>query len=182
MTVANLQAMPIRQVNVNGILTGAKNVDVGGKLFDVAFVDGTCIDVFSGCDSNEDFAIRGSFGALLDQVFVDTPIGNFGSHPGLISGCGDLEICFLLVPIGLGDEFHRFLVFVDSLCIPGGGCGEGGATNIETDYSQDPQQTWAVWSPSQNEVDSPGTMLCLGIGRLALVLAQRRSRPHSAKG
>jgi hypothetical protein len=41
---------------VGGQLIGASNVDVGGGLYDVVFTDGTCIALFSGCDSNSDFA------------------------------------------------------------------------------------------------------------------------------
>ena len=62
-------------------LTGATNVNVGGVLYDVEFVDGTCINVFSGCDNAaEDFAFSSvevatsAANALLSQVFVDTPV------------------------------------------------------------------------------------------------------------
>jgi hypothetical protein len=33
---------------VGGQLLGASNVDVGGNLFNVQFLDGTCIDLFDG--------------------------------------------------------------------------------------------------------------------------------------
>ena len=37
-------------VNGSGILLGAEGVNVGGTLYDVEFVDGTCIALFDGCD------------------------------------------------------------------------------------------------------------------------------------
>jgi hypothetical protein len=37
-------------VDSNGILTGATGVNVGGTLYDVEFVDGSCIALFDGCD------------------------------------------------------------------------------------------------------------------------------------
>ena len=40
---------------VGGQLMGASGVDVGGILYDVEFLDGTCIDLFSGCDESADF-------------------------------------------------------------------------------------------------------------------------------
>ena len=68
-------------------LTGASNVDVGGTLYDVTFEDGTCIEVFSGCnDAAEDFAFTTSANAqlaaqaLLDQVFLD-PNSSGGGAP-----------------------------------------------------------------------------------------------------
>ena len=63
---------------VDGILYGASDVDVLGQLYDVEFLDGTCIALFSGCDSTSDFAFttltgaRTAAGALLSQVFVDS--------------------------------------------------------------------------------------------------------------
>ncbi len=40
---------------VGGILHGASGVDVGGTLYDVEFLDGTCIVLFNGCDQSSDF-------------------------------------------------------------------------------------------------------------------------------
>src|SRR5688572_27474840 len=66
-----------------GELTGALEVDVGGTLYNVAFVEGTCVDLFSGCDEVSDFTFTSLGGAtqasqaLLDQVFLDVTEGNF---------------------------------------------------------------------------------------------------------
>ena len=87
-----------------GILTGARNVDVGGFFYDVKFVDGTCHDVFAGCDALSDFQFETFEGAvaaadaLLKQVFVDVPsAGNFDTHPELTFGCTDASLCFARV-------------------------------------------------------------------------------------
>ena len=50
-------AAPILQVT-GGILTGATGVDVGGTLYDVELLDGSCVSVFSGCDDVSDFAFQ----------------------------------------------------------------------------------------------------------------------------
>ena len=74
---------------VGGQLMGASGVDVGGTLYNVEFLDGTCIDLYSGCDENTDFTIDSEASALLasqallDQVFLDVSEGSFDSLPGL---------------------------------------------------------------------------------------------------
>ncbi len=39
----------------DGQFLGATGVDVGGTLYDVTFVDGTCITLFDGCNEIADF-------------------------------------------------------------------------------------------------------------------------------
>jgi len=81
-------------LNVSGgQLTGASNVNVNGNLFDVEFLDGTCVGLFGGCDELSDFAFdneeeaNAAAQSLLDQVFVDDPVlGNFDTDPQLTSG------------------------------------------------------------------------------------------------
>ena len=97
-------ANPVLLVNGGGILTGARNVDVDGLFYDVKFVDGTCHDVFAGCDALSDFQFATFEGAvaaadaLLKQVFVDVPsVGNFDTHPELTFGCTDASLCFARV-------------------------------------------------------------------------------------
>jgi len=62
------------QINDSGILTGATGVEVGGTLYNVHFLDGTCADLFNGCDNAADdfaFTTKGdaqtAAPALLDQ-------------------------------------------------------------------------------------------------------------------
>ena len=40
--------------NGSGQLTGATGVDVSGTLYDVTFEEGSCAEVFSGCDNVSD--------------------------------------------------------------------------------------------------------------------------------
>ncbi len=87
----------------NGQLTGANEVDIDGTLFNVQFVDGTCIALFSGCDSVADFDFQTqaratqASQALLDQVFLDG-IGRFDSQPILTNGCDLSNTCFVFTP------------------------------------------------------------------------------------
>ena len=101
----------------NGLLAGATGVDVGGTLYDVRFVDGTCEALFADCDAPGDFPFpsdeeaRGAFQgepprdaeirvaleALSTQVFLDTAAGQFDSDPGLTVGCAPGS-CNIAVP------------------------------------------------------------------------------------
>ena len=90
----------------SGQLTGAQNVDLNGTLYDVTFVDGTCIALFSGCDALADFdfitaaTATVAANALLNQVFTDTGSGSFDTEPELAFGCTSSTICGALIPFG----------------------------------------------------------------------------------
>ncbi|MBW2667882.1 MAG: hypothetical protein JRE13_16465, partial [Deltaproteobacteria bacterium] len=80
-------------VDGGGQLFGAFDVNVGGTLYDVEFVAGTCIALFDGCDDVSDFTFQTEAAAitasqaLLDQVLLDSIEGNFDSQPNLTNGC-----------------------------------------------------------------------------------------------
>ena len=91
-----------------GRLIGAADVDVGGTLYDVEFADGSCTSLFDGCDSIDDFTFvtqaeaTAAAQALLDQVLVDGPAGQFDSVPSQVAGCAGatsvLSGCAFLIP------------------------------------------------------------------------------------
>lgn len=172
------------QVNGNGILTGATDVNVGGTLYDVEFLDGTCAALFNGCDANSDFTFQTFAGAvaasqaLLDQVFVNTgvngnPFGNFDSDPAFTQGC-TFFACFTATPYvvtapgsastvsafnNTGNSDSLFGPFVFSF-----------DTTTRTDI------TWARWTPAANPVPEPATITLFGLGLGALVLWDYRRR------
>ena len=98
-------------VDNNGLLTDAKGVQVGGSLFDVSFIDGTCISVFDGCDEQSDFTFdnladaEAASQALFDQVFVVNPDNgdDYDLDAGVIAGCGLAGGCNIRNPYGLFD-------------------------------------------------------------------------------
>ena len=86
-----------------GQLLGATDVEVNGGFYNVSFQDDTCISLYGGCnDSNFVFttevAATSAAQALLDQVFIDGPLGEFDSNAGLISGCTHPDECFAITP------------------------------------------------------------------------------------
>jgi hypothetical protein len=107
-------------VNGSGILTGATGVVVNGVSYDVHIVGGTCESVYGGCGLSTfdftDFNTAQAAGkALLDQVYIDTPLGSFGSDPSKTYGCiGSREcyshIAFQVLHYGEGTiQVRRFL-------------------------------------------------------------------------
>jgi hypothetical protein len=172
-------------VNGSGILTGATGVNVGGTLYDVEFVEGTCAALFDGCDSVNDFTFTTDADALLagqallDQVFLDTAKGEFDSDPGLTFGCIDTTfgVCAAMTPFGFG-EFATGALGVLM------GAAENDAAIaldnvfsqlllLDTDSSATDEVVFARWAPAaETALPEPATVSLLGLG-LAGVGARR---------
>jgi hypothetical protein len=96
-------ATPVLEVDSGGLLVGAQGIEVGGAVYDVEFVEGSCDTVFGGCDP-ANFAFT-SFAdavaaaeALLAQVF-DPPNTAFDADPNLTFGCGTgVVLCSIFTP------------------------------------------------------------------------------------
>jgi hypothetical protein len=136
-----------------------------------------------GCDDPTDFIFptgataTAAAQALLDQVFLDGPLGQFDSNPNLTFGCSGTHVCQALTP---------FLVSGVVMYVGGalnydtGGFGTDGAEVVGTlsgaDLSQTGANVFAKWTPAApTPVPEPAslTLVCLG---LATVAANRRRR------
>lgn len=169
----------------SGILTGAKNVDVGGKLYDVEFLDGTCEALFSGCDQTTDFGIqsqsdaRAAAQALLDQVLLDGPLGNFDSDTSKTRGCSSLTICGTAVPYSL--NFNGVaVIFAENY--PAGGLSDetSSLTFSGFNFASIPDLNFARFTPAAVTTPVPESatwaMMIGGFGLLGA--AARRRKPN----
>ena len=175
-------------VDSNGILTGATGVDVGGTLYDVQFVDSTCAVAFGVCEvSSFPFTTQAdavaAAQALLDQVFLDGPLGQFDSQAGLTFGCAlAAGSCLSLVP------YYAF----------GGGVQAAGASNhsVGVPLADSVSGTWsfgasgdmsannvaviARFTAISSAVPEPATwaMMLFGFGAIGFSMRRRRSLMH----
>ena len=181
---------PILIVDVNGKLTGAHNVEVNGILYDVEFRDGTCADLFSGCDNPvTDFPFTtpadafAAAAALLAQVFVDgTAPALFDSNPALTLGCGTTTVCGVFTPYALADIFGpRALSQAAENRAPDQPLPDAISPvqpPLDLDTTFFPLLVWAVW----NTVPEPPTYACLLLAAgIALAMSGRRNRNRAGQ-
>jgi hypothetical protein len=89
------------QVNLDGLLTGALNVDVSGTLYDVEFIDDSFDNVFgltgAGIVASTLSQAQAFSNALLNQVLIDGIAGNFDTDQAATFGCGGFA-CQIYTP------------------------------------------------------------------------------------
>jgi hypothetical protein len=176
---APLYALPLLQVDGGGQLTSAQGVDVAGILYDVSFVEGSCAGLFDDCDDSSDFTFTSAEDALdaslalLGQVFLDVPEGNFGSDPNLIFGCTFATQCFANTPYDLSAGS----VVVSSVYItPTGNGSQVNSVATGWDTSFNVQHVYATWSESAAPAPEPSSAFLLATGLAGLAVSGKRER------
>lgn len=175
---AHATAAPILLVS-NGILTGATGVVVGAKLYDVTFADGTCSSLFNGCKQS-DLPFSNSldaflaFKALLDQVLIDGPQGNFDSVPSKTFGCTNVSQCNTYIPYEVNaglyyaaklENFGSNLIDIRS---PRAtlSMGFNSTSNLFTNF--------AVFTPTAADIPEPSSIALISLAMAGLAFTRRR--------
>lgn len=169
----------------DGILTGANNVEVNGKLYNVAFVNSIC-NVMSNCSepvfelatqSNAQAAAQ----ALLDQVFVDSSDGNFDSVPSNVSNCKNSPYCQTFIPYALTDWNLNQFYALDVINLSGAGIDHINQNMNAMVNRFVLEEGWgsnfAVFTSANevpNDVPEPGSIALIGISLAGLAFARRR--------
>lgn len=160
-------------------LAGATGVLVNGTSYDVEFVEGTCIALFTGCDAAADFTFQtqadatAASQALLDQVLTDGALGNFEAEPWLTLGCTDPGNCLPQTPFGLVSTLVETMRAVNDALETNDAVAWGGAA-MDTDTTGFTWSTWARSTPTDPpSVPEPATAALVVLG-LAAAVRQRR--------
>ena len=166
---------------VTGQLLGADEVDVGGVLYDVDFVDGACVALFDGCDDPSDFTFTtdvdalAAMNALQSQVFVDTLDGNFGTEPELTNGCEDLSSCSIQTPYALSSAIQAEVALLLNLA-DGPAFSFTDTFTTLSDTTTAPSIVYAQWGLSETAVvplPASGWLILSGLAGLFLVKRRR---------
>jgi hypothetical protein len=175
-------------VNGSGQLTGATGVVVDGAAYDVQFVEGTCTDRFSGCETTSDLTFQTALAAyfaaqaLLEEVLIDGSAGDFDTHYELTLGCSTNETlgCHVLIPYAAGGgEVTLAEAFNTNAAL--GDVPNQLVLARSYDTTQRPQYVYALFTPAAGGVPEPSTwaMMLLGFGAIGFsVRRQRKVSSH----
>ncbi|MEM8843974.1 MAG: hypothetical protein AAGB35_02930 [Pseudomonadota bacterium] len=155
---------------------------VGFDVYNVRFGDNSCANLYSGCDEVSDFEFQflalaqNAAASLIQQVFLDGPLGDFDSDPTLTNGCeaNPFNRCDIWIPYALNDSgviLMEYFNFSDSSGLTDGASSEG-PEDINFDTSTDPQITYAIFTP----VPVPAAVWLMGSALVGLVGLSRRTK------
>jgi len=191
---SSAQAVVILNINGGGQLTGAQNLDINGTFFDVIFTDGTCVDLFGGCNQNSDFdfflfpagTASAAAQAIKAQVFqfspANAPNGELDFQPELTFGCESTRSCTFFIPDILSGNASNPITYrkaSNNNTRSGDGTGNENSSStfdtalIEPSVGVD-NRAFALFSPSRTSVPEPGVLGLFAVGLVGLGFARRR--------
>jgi len=174
-------------ITENGQLIGVNNIKVDRDFYNVRFIDGTCIDLFDGCDNaSTDFPFNSAEAyaamlALKDQAFN----GNvYDADPLLTRGIdadmfyfGEAEI---LLPVHLAPAVSLVALYNRSGAtpdfVPNPSIDGYALTNADFDSGTAGNSVYSVW-----DVPIPSTFILVA-GVIAGLITRARSAYSAASG
>ncbi|TDF36485.1 PEP-CTERM sorting domain-containing protein [Alteromonadaceae bacterium M269] len=164
-----------------GQLVGAFNVNVNGTFYDVAFQDGSFIDIFGGTTGLDARTVTQSliFSTALDAfVFVDNNAGLFDTDSTLTFGCNSSRACSVYTPYDIAG-INVFFSTVDNFNGSAADSIRFSAENTLRDSSLFGTFTYANWQLTQVRLDStpvpePSSIVLCLFGILGLVAKRKK--------
>ena len=160
-------------VDGSGQLTGASGVNVGGTLYDVTFVDGTCTALFDGCDDVSDFTFTtrsdalAASQALLDFVFI----GDFDSVPNATFGVA-VPLGAAWTPYGFDSSMFTFAYAINSASTDSFGSGQN---DVDFNTGSSDQDVFADWTVATVPIPAGGMLLLSALGGIAALRRRLKS-------
>lgn len=171
-------------------LVGATGIEVDNEFYQVQFIDSSCILLFNNCDQTSDFffndvqTAHAANLALLEQVLLDLPSGQFDSRPELTNGCYSLARCSIVTPVGtVTPQLEVFpAVFLinkaDLLADIHTGAGSTfRASDFSLRNSSADTLTYALWSRDSGpsvSVPIPASLFLFGTALIAVLVIKDR--------
>lgn len=185
-------------LDATGRLLGATGVNVGGVNYDVSFRDGSCIELFGGCDALSDFAfntpeqVYAASLALVDQVFNAASATDLDAT--LTRGCeggGYYHLgvrgsnCWVLTPFrfAIGGDVATHVAANDSRDAFDSAAGLNTqfvfGRDVSSTLSGWEGRTFAIWSGASTgaPVSVPGSAALAALALVALRATTAGSRP-----
>jgi len=183
------------QTNGAGQLTGVTGLEVLDQIdnsligiFDVTFQDGTCADLFNGCDSEatgSDFTFRNSDTGGDATAALLAGLGSFVETPQLILGCESTIECLITIPHDVnlfngGSSIAASTVWLRLNPLNDLAISESSVGSRLDDFTSQSNRTWAIFSaanttPPATTVSAPATLGLMGLGLICTVLLRRRN-------
>lgn len=167
-----------------GKLLGATGVAVNGALYDVTFQDGACFGLYGLCNGPDAFVFdteadaTAATNALVNQVFIDVPAGNFDTDPGKTNGIGaGSNYSSVNTPFSVSSGRLNIVSFQNAINDAEDIVFTTYLGSTLTNLAQFSGDTFAVWSPAA-PVPEPAESVLLALGLVSLGVMLRRKTRH----